>query len=88
MAVTNFSLPLGGTAQNILAADETRRYVRITPTTENVWINFGATAVVDTGILVPLNTPLVLNSNDAPDIRKSISIVSATTAAKTNVLSS
>lgn len=43
-SVQTFSLTTGGTAQLLVAANPTRQALAISPITENVFINFGATA--------------------------------------------
>lgn len=88
MAVLNVSITTGGTAEvpALLVEDHSRLSVRIKPTTEDLWVNFGATAAVDTGILISSGSVEFFNADEYPDIKKYVSLRSATSAAKINIL--
>jgi hypothetical protein len=85
MPIRNISFTLGGTAQDALPANLGRTRVNIKPTTEDCWINFGATAAVDTGFKVANGTEKEFLVWKYPEVGGRLSIFSATTGAKISI---
>lgn len=75
----------GGVAEELLPVRYGRSRVIITPITENCWVRVGATAAVDAGELVNVNSPTQFSGEFFPEIGGSWSVYSATTGAKINI---
>ena len=84
---TNGSITTGGTAQVAIAADGSRRTIRIQNTSDtDMWCNFLATAVADVGFMVKAGTSEPFRYADFPMIVNALSVVGATTGKKYNIL--
>lgn len=84
---TNTTITEGGTAQTALAADPTRRTIRIQNTSDTgMWVNFLATAAADTGIWIAAGGDLTMRYADWPMIVRAVSVLGATTGKKFNIL--
>jgi hypothetical protein len=83
----NSTITTGGTAQVAIAADKTRRTIQIQNTSDtDMWCNFLATAVADTGFMVKAGTEKTIRFADFPMIVNALSVVGATTGKKFNIL--
>lgn len=83
-ALTNrsSSITTGGTSQELAAANTTRRYLLIQNiSSENLWVNFGTTAVADQpSIRLSSGGDLVFEGTFVPT--QAVNIVGATTGSK------
>lgn len=82
MALLNQTITMGKTAQDILARYHGWGGFIIVALTEDMWINFGANADVDTGEKLYLDSPAKFSAAEFPELNSRVSIFSATTGAK------
>lgn len=79
--ITNTTITLGGTAQTLQTAKPTRNLLSIQNTSDTaMWLNFGAVAATDVGILIAAGATWTSAPNACPN--GLISVVGATTGKK------
>lgn len=82
----NGTITAGGTAQVAIAADPTRQTICVQNTSDtDMWCNFLATAVADTGWQLKAGERRVMRQADWPMIANALSVVGATTGKKWNI---
>jgi hypothetical protein len=82
------SITSGGSAQTAAAADANRTTLLIqNASAEDLWINFGTTAVADSpSINIPAGESLFMDADRREFIAKAISIIGATTGSKFTIV--
>lgn len=79
--ITNTTITAGGTAQTIQTAKPTRTLLSIQNTSDTaMWLNFGATAAADAGILIAAGATWTSPPNACPN--GLVSVIGATTGKK------
>lgn len=84
-SLRNETITTGGVAQDLLPERLGRSQLIITPLTEDLWVNFGETAAVDNGELIPSGESSIFSGARFPEIGGRVSVFSATTGAKITV---
>lgn len=82
MGIRNLTITTGGTAQDILANHHGWGGFIINALDEDMWINFGADAAVDSGEKIYQDSPSKFSYSEFPELNARVSIISATTGAK------
>lgn len=82
MGLANTTITAGGVAQTLLPVRTSRTALIITPLDEDCWVNFSATAAVNSGELIYAGSPARFSVQNFPEIGGSVSIFSATTSSR------
>lgn len=82
MSIRNLTIATGGAAQDLFPAFHGVGGFIITPLDEDMWIQFGANAAVDSGEKIFQNSGSKFTYDQYPELNARVSVFSATAGAK------